>query len=102
LALATSEDSKLHAVSGDYETGQHTHIPCSRNFFTFHMVINAVGDEEIIMIGWPCFAFRARGSAAVISAHKVQAMDTYPMRTTLRELVQDVSMSCSIATHASP
>jgi hypothetical protein len=50
FALATSEGSNLpSAILTD--SGLIAHIPCSRNFLTFHNVINAVGEEEIMMIG---------------------------------------------------
>lgn len=39
------------------EVQTDTHIPCSRNFLTFHSVISAVGEEEIMMIGWDVLAF---------------------------------------------
>ena len=35
-------------------------MPCSRNFLTFHIVISAVGEDEMIMIGFDDRAFFAR------------------------------------------
>lgn len=40
-------------------------MPCSRNFCTFHMVIKAVGDEDIMMMGVLDLAFLALFGSAV-------------------------------------
>jgi len=50
FALAISEGSNLLSALV-FERRWSAYIPCSRNFLTFHNVINAVGEEEIMMIG---------------------------------------------------
>jgi hypothetical protein len=50
FALATSDGSNLWSALV-FERIRIAYIPCSRNFLTFHNVINAVGEEEIMMIG---------------------------------------------------
>ena len=44
-----------------------THTPCSKNFLTFHIVIRAVGEEEIMMIGLFDLAFLAPLDGSVMS-----------------------------------
>ena len=39
------------------EEGGITHMPCSRSLRTFHIVIKAVGEEEIMMMGFEDLAF---------------------------------------------
>ena len=53
LRLSSNMQCQRLAVAQAY-------CPSSRNFFTFHIVISDVGDEEIMMIGVDAFCLRGR------------------------------------------
>ena len=70
--LASSLSSNLLSAESQLSLEQSrddksTHTPCSKNFLTFHMVMSAVGEDEIMMIGLFDLAFRAPRDESAMS-----------------------------------
>lgn len=66
------EDLGTRSVITYAPLGKQTHMPCSSSFLTFHMVISAEGELEMMMIGLLDLAFFAPLGCSVRSACTIE------------------------------